>query len=653
MSQSTSTKTNSRHDSGINKEAENDLAPSQDGHEKSPHNTNQEESLEEILLQELLQKTTELQQTKSELANNKLELGIIRHIVASQTNGIVFISVEGQILFANNVFCGMTGIDLQGLKEKSLNAFVMLPQEDQPLAAVLKKAKGQDNWHGTALLKGDNDSQLPLIMSVDFCKKDSKHDVPGGFVCQFSPTEDFAPSSSNIGSSALFSHDSLTKLPDRSSFHQHLSLCVNQARRAKSKVGLLYIDLDNFKRINRMLGPAYGDEVLCMVTLLLQQTANAEGINFIARLSGDEFAIILPPPCQQEQIETLVDRLLNNFKRPFIINSRDIFITPSIGITLYPDDGQNPPELLRNADTAMEIVKAKGGNNSCRWQSQIDAQAVENLHLENDLRMAVTNKEIYNYYQPQIDLTNGKIIGMEALARWEHPEHGFISPEVFIPLAVGAGLIDDLGLELVRQACQEGRDWMTLGFRDFTMAVNLSGRLLRRLDLFDQIIDCLDSTGFPADHLEVEFTESVLIENMDNTIDLINKCRKRSIKMAIDDFGTGYSSLSYLQRFAVDKIKIDRSFIMDVTTNAGDAAITMAIIAIAKKLNFEVLAEGVETEEQLFFLQENQCDSCQGFLFSKPISASRMKNLLMRDASVALKHRRIIDKFYSIKAGNE
>jgi EAL domain-containing protein (putative c-di-GMP-specific phosphodiesterase class I) len=239
---------------------------------------------------------------------------------------------------------------------------------------------------------------------------------------------------------------------------------------------------------------------------------------------------------------------------------------------------------------------------------------------------------------------------MEALARWEHPVHGNISPAIFIPIAENTGLIEELGLDLVKLACEEGKKWLSMGFKDFVMAVNLSGSLLRRNDLFERIEECLEETGFPAKSLEVEFTESVLIENLDNTIDLINKCRARGIKMAIDDFGTGYSSLSYLQRFAVDKIKIDRSFIMDVTTNASDAAITMAIIAIAKKLNFEVLAEGVETEEQLFFLQENQCDSCQGFLFSRPITAEQMSNLLMRDSSVALKHKRIIDKFYSIKA---
>ena len=353
-------------------------------------------------------------------------------------------------------------------------------------------------------------------------------------------------------------------------------------------------------------------------------------------------------------IRTTIHALIpRKFQHSISIKSRDIFVTPSIGISLYPDDGTSPPELLRNADTAMEAAKTKGGNTRCRWMSDMDTQAIQHLHLENDLRKAVENGELFNHYQPQINLTNGVIVGMEALARWNHPVQGNISPTIFIPIAENTGLIEELGLDLVRVACEQGRKWLAMGFKDFTMAVNLSGSLLRRHDLFEDIMECLESTGFPPTYLEVEFTESVLIENMDSTIDLINTCRKEGIKMAIDDFGTGYSSLSYPQRFAVDKIKIDRSFIKNVTTNAGHAAITMAIIAIAKKLHFQVLAEGVETEEQLFFLQENQCDECQGFLFNKPITAEHMTNLLMRDSSVALKHKRIIDKFYSIKARNE
>ena len=610
-----------------------------------------DESLEEILLQELLQKTSQLQKTDDELAGIRQELDITRQIMACQTSGIIFIDKQQHIIYANNLFCSMVGRDLLNLKEKKFDQFVLLSESGQNLETAMQKAMHWGSWRGKVLLREDNNGQLPMIMSLNYRDKDGDEGEIDGFACRFS--QEKARPQPGIHSSSQLSYDALTGLPDRPSFQHHFSFCISQARVKHSNVGLLFIDLDHFKRINRMLGPSVGDELLCSVTALLKQCGNAAGADFVARLSGDEFAIILPPPTNARLAEELAEKILLKFQQPVTIKARDIFVTPSIGISLYPGDGENPPELLRNADTAMEMAKARGGNTHCHWHSDMDTQAVQNLHLENDLRKAVANGELFNHYQPQIDLTNGVIVGMEALARWEHPVHGNISPVIFIPIAENTGLIEELGLDLVRLACQEGRKWLNMGFKNFTMAVNLSGSLLRRNDLFEQIMDCLESTGFPATSLEVEFTESVLIENMDNTIDLINKCRQEGIMMAIDDFGTGYSSLSYLQRFAVDKIKIDRSFIMDVTTNASDAAITMAIIAIAKKLNFQVLAEGVETEEQLFFLQENQCDECQGFLFRRPITPEQVTNLLLRDSSIALKHRRIIDKFYSIKAQND
>jgi diguanylate cyclase (GGDEF)-like protein len=621
--------------------------------EPSLHETDdgiQDESLEEILLQELLQKTSQLQQMERRLGALEHELDIARQIASCQRTGILFVDKSRKIIYANNVFCSLTGRDLQSLQDKKIEQYVSTADNGQALETALHKAMHWGNWQGTVLLREDNNGQAEMSLSMHYRESSEDGLQIEGFVCEFSPAQKLPEGGTHAVPSTLLTYDALTGLPDRPSFQQQFSLAISQARDSQAHVGLLFIDLDHFKRINRMLGPGVGDELLCSVTLRLQQCAHAAGTNFLARLSGDEFAIILPPPTGSNQAKSLADTILQKFTRPITIKNRDIFVTPSIGISMYPGDGENPPELLRNADTAMEMAKARGGNSRCRWNRNMDTQAVQNLHLENDLRKAVNEGELFNHYQPQIDLTTGIIIGMEALARWEHPVHGNISPAIFIPIAENTGLIEELGLDLVKLACEEGRKWLSMGFKNFVMAVNLSGSLLRRNDLFERIEECLEETGFPAKSLEVEFTESVLIENLDNTIDLINKCRARGIKMAIDDFGTGYSSLSYLQRFAVDKIKIDRSFIMDVTTNASDAAITMAIIAIAKKLNFEVLAEGVETEEQLFFLQENQCDSCQGFLFSRPITAEQMSNLLMRDSSVALKHKRIIDKFYSIKA---
>ncbi|MCI5142537.1 MAG: EAL domain-containing protein, partial [Candidatus Electrothrix sp. ATG1] len=436
----------------------------------------------------------------------------------------------------------------------------------------------------------------------------------------------------------------------RPSFQQYLEDAIQAAQEDGSRIGLLYVDLDHFKRINQIFGPGFGDKILCSVSTILQQCGEESGADLVARLSGDEFAIILPPPADRERAQKLSQQIMQRFRTPVNNESRAILIRPSIGYSMYPDDGETPLDVLRNADTAMEAAKNEGGNRICSWNSGMKIQAAQSLYLENDLRQAVADDALINFYQPQINLNDGSICGMEALARWIHPVKGLVSPAAFIPIAESTGLIEKLGIDLVRQACMQGKKWRDMGFRKFIMAVNISGRLLRRRDLFYQIMSCIESTGFPADALEVEFTEGVLIENMDFTVDLINKLRAEGIKLAIDDFGTGYSSLSYLQHLHVDKIKIDRSFITNVTTNNTDAAITLGIIAIAQNLRFRVIAEGIETEEHLFFLQKNKCHEGQGFLFSPPIPEKEMTGLLLRDCSVALNHKRMIDKFYSIKA---
>jgi len=604
-------------------------------------------SLEEVLLKELLQKNSQWQQAKKILIKLRHDLAVYRQVMACHTEALVLINRQQEIIYANPCFCKMTEHGLHWLKEKKLGQLIKSVDNGQFLDVILDKVMQQGCQHAVITFKGSTPDPAPVSMTIT--ETDIKGEKIDGFVCQFSAHN--APVVlSRQKKTSSYSYDALTRLPDRPSFRTYFSKCLQRAAKEKSRAGLLFIDFDHFKRINQMLGPDFGDKLLCRITEILYRYAQEAGLDFVSRLSGDEFAIILPSLTNSSQPGELADTILKRFQKPVTIRNRDIYITPSIGISLFPEHGKTPSELLRNADTAMDIAKSHGGNRSCFWEKNLNSRAAQHLHLENDLRQAVTQSKLINFYQPQIDLTTGEIIGMEALARWEHPVQGIISPVIFIPIAETTGLIDKLCLDLVRLACEEGRRWRDMGYTKFVLAVNISGRLLYRKDLFDIIMEHIESTGFPATSLELEFTESVLIENMDNTIELIKNCRKQGIKLAIDDFGTGYSSLSYLQRLAVDKIKIDRSFIMDVTTNAGDAAITMAIIAIAKKLNFKVLAEGVETEEQLFFLQANQCDESQGFLFSRPIDFNQMTGLLMRDASIALKHKRIIDKFFSIKA---
>ena len=625
---------------------------------------------EEALRRQLDKCQAELHRTKTTSLRIKKELSMQQQIIDRQQCGILFVSPEQRVLYANAIFLSRCGCTLHAVQAMRLDQLIQLPKIGPTLETALREAEKKGGWQGRAKLKEEQlgDSQHDFSFSITrssngkgreegfVCLLDEKLNgdaVAPPPICAASSVQSAAASKSEEDDRGI-THDPLTGLADRPSFQRYLEDSVDlsgeEGEQMSGNLGLLYVDLDHFKRINRIFGPGFGDKILCSVATILKKCAKEAGADMVARLNGDEFAIILPPPTDRERAKKLAERIMQRFRTPVKNEARAILIRPSIGFSIYPEDGGTPLELLRNADTAMESAKNEGGNRICQWDSGMKIQAAESLYLENDLRKAVADDDLINFYQPQINLSNGSICGMEALARWIHPVKGLISPAAFIPIAETTGLIEKMGLDLIRKACAQGKKWRDMGFKKFIMAVNLSGRLLRRRDLYHQIMSCVESTGYPPEALEVEFTEGVLIENMDFTVDLINRLREQGVKTAIDDFGTGYSSLSYLQHLKVDKIKIDRSFITNVTTNKTDAAITLGIISIAKNLGFRVIAEGVETEDHMFFLQKSRCDEGQGFLFSAPISERDMTNLLLRDSSVALSHKRMIDRFYSIQA---
>ncbi|XOF32176.1 MAG: EAL domain-containing protein [Candidatus Electrothrix sp. YB6] len=633
------------------------------------------------LEQQLAEYRIQLHQARTASLRMQKELAVRRQIMDSQQCGILLVNLEQRIVYANPVFLRQTGYSLKAVQGKRLEQVVSLADTDCTLREAMQQAMQEQQWEGTALLKeavrqgnwqssgdsGEKEGEGKQSALYIRYSEGGEEGQDKAFVCLLYPKEpqenastmSYGRAAEGGGGdaqanqnhlSAELTYDSLTGLVDRPSFQQYLEDSIQLAQDDDARISLLYVDLDHFKRINQIFGPGFGDKILCSVATILQQCGKEAGADLVARLSGDEFAVVLPPPSDRKVAEQLAREIMQRFRTPVNNESRAILIRPSIGYSVYPDDGESPLDLLRNADTAMESAKSEGGNRVRSWNSGMKIQAAQSLYLENDLREAVANDKLINFYQPQIDLTNGAICGMEALARWIHPVKGLVSPGAFIPIAESTGLIEKMCIDLVRQACLQGKRWRDMGFRKFVMAVNLSGRLLRRRDLFYQIMSCIECTGFPPEWLEIEFTEGVLIENMDFTVDLVGKLRAEGIKLAIDDFGTGYSSLSYLQHLHVDKIKIDRSFITNVTTNRTDAAITLGIVAIAKNLRFRVIAEGIETEEHLFFLQKNGCNEGQGFLFSPPIPEKEMTGLLLRDSSVALNHKRMIDKFYSIRA---
>ncbi len=609
-----------------------------------------EASREESLLLQLMEKNTQLQFFQGKISKLQHDFEIAQQIIDASPQAVLFLDNSQHILTANQAFCALSGFELHQLLKKKIYHLITLKDSGLDLEKLLEQTRNMSSWQGSILLKRKDHQQILLRLSLRFIDPDKNRNENSGFICQLSQIDNSKTDISPTFPIDEFHHDSLTGLPDRASCQSYLLSCLKQAKKEKTCVGLLHIDIDHFKRINRLFGVGFGDELLYRVSSILQQCAKQVGQSFTGRLGGDEFIVILSPLVDETDAERCVDLILEQCRFALNIHSRDIFYTLSIGISIFPQDGKNSQTLLHNADTAMGMAKSKRGNSSCRWNRNLEKSSEKKLALENDLRLALAAGELSNYFQPQIDLTTGVIIGLEALMRWKHPQHGTISPNIFIPIAENMGLINEITIALFRDACVQGKKWINMGFKDFTIATNISGSVLQDPDLFDKIMDILDSTGFPPDALELELTETVLIENTELISLFIDKCHDQGLTVTIDDFGIGYSSLSYLQCFSVDRIKIDRSFIRGVTSNENDAALTLAIIAMSKELNVRVLAEGVETESQLAFLQKNRCDECQGFLFSRPIPADRMTYILKHDSCIAMQHRRIITKFFSIKS---
>jgi diguanylate cyclase (GGDEF)-like protein len=431
----------------------------------------------------------------------------------------------------------------------------------------------------------------------------------------------------------LANYDTLTGLPNRNLLLERLRQTLGRARRAHQKVAVLALDLDNFKMINDPLGHEVGDKVLCEIAQRLTQMVSEMGVT-VARLSGDEFVVMFDTNNIVKDVSEMAPRLLDNISRPMTIDNHEMVITASIGISVYPSDSEDASLLVKNADTAMSRAKAAGKNTYQFFTAEMNKVALERLILENRLRKVLANNELCLYYQPQVELSSGKIIGMEALVRWQHPELGLVSPLKFVPVAEEMGLIIPIGEWVLRTACQQNKDWQRAGFPPLRVSVNVSSRQFQPSNLLETIKNALTDSSLNPIYLELELTESILMEEENNhpksTLELLTELQAMGVQIAIDDFGTGYSSLSYLKRFPVNTLKIDRSFIKDIDTNNDDAAIATAIIAMAHSLRLSVVAEGVENSEQLAFLQEQQCEIVQGFYFSRPIPVKEMTQMLLQ-----------------------
>ena len=414
----------------------------------------------------------------------------------------------------------------------------------------------------------------------------------------------------------LAHHDSLTGLPNRALFLERLDHALTRARWTKRPLAILFLDLDRFKNINDTLGHDIGDSALRVASERLLSCVR-EG-DTVARFGGDEFTVLLEDMANTDDVPAIAQKIIDILSRPFVVGDREFVITASIGISLYPNDGDDSLRLLRNADTAMYRAKDQGRNKHQFYSSEMSAKALEKFTLESSLRHALDRGEFLLYYQPQVNLSTGQVTGVEALLRWQHPELGLILPTQFIPVAEETGLMKAIDEWVLHTACAQAQAWQSAGIPSISMIVNLSGRSFSEARLAEVISRTLDQTGLAPEMLELEITESVIMQNSQTTVEMLEALNRKGLRLAIDDFGTGYSSLSYLKRFSIDTLKIDQSFVRDVTTDADDASIVTAIIAMGHGLQLKVIAEGVETSGQLDFLRHHDCDGMQGFLFSRP-----------------------------------
>ncbi|HLA05772.1 MAG TPA: EAL domain-containing protein, partial [Syntrophales bacterium] len=435
-------------------------------------------------------------------------------------------------------------------------------------------------------------------------------------------------------------YDSLTGLPNRT-FHKELMMrVIDHANRHKEIFTLLYVGLDNFQRINDTLGHSMGDLLLKAIADRLTgslrksdyiaSSYEGETTEVVSRVGGDEFIVLAPDLTQAQDAAKTAHRLLREISEPYDLSGYEVFMTASAGIALYPDDGTDVDDLLKNADTALGHAKNEGKNNYQFYSRSMNSSVLELLTLENDLHRALTRNELVLYYQPKVDAATSMVKGMEALIRWEHPERGLIPPMEFIPLAEASGLIIPIGEFVIRAACRQIKTWQAAGCQQMQIALNVSARQFDQKDFTEVIRGILLDTMVSPQCLALEITESIIMRNPEQAIQTLTELKTMGIEIAIDDFGTGYSSLSYLKRLPLDFLKMDMSFVKSLTSDPSDQAIVRATIAMAHGLNLKVIAEGVETEEQLSFLQKHGCDEIQGYFFSRPLPAEEIPGILAK-----------------------
>ena len=532
---------------------------------------------------------------------------------------ILITDVEGDMIDVNPAFCRLTGYS----RLEAIGSNIRTPRSSQHgqqfFDSLWDSLRQAGQWQGELWHRRKNGESFPCLMSINAVRNDEgeiTHFVATGTdISKLKETEKRLQYLANF--------DPLTDLPNRLLFFDRLQQALIYADRGNDRIGLLFFDLDNFKEINDTLGHQSGDQVLQMVAGRVMRCVRKS--DTVARLGSDEFGLVLRELADTHNGAQVAQRLMEVLGRPFILGDREFFLTVSIGIALFPEDGTEPEELEKKAETAMYFAKREGKNRYQFFSGEMNTRAQERLAIKTGLYHALERQEFFLHYQPKFDSHSGELTGLEALARWQPPDGELIPPLKFIPMAEESGLIIPLGEMVLRLACEQNRQWQERGFSPFRVAVNLSAHQFRQGDLVETVRRVLEDTRLEPRWLELEITESAMMQDTGRTIETLRTLKEMGITIALDDFGTGYSSLSYLKRFPLDTLKIDYSFIKNMFVNAEDAAIVKAVIAMARSLKLRIVAEGVETEEQRVFLREQGCDEVQGYQAGMPRSATEVE----------------------------
>ncbi|MDR3395622.1 MAG: EAL domain-containing protein [Parasulfuritortus sp.] len=545
-------------------------------------------------------------------------------VFESTAEGVMITDNQTRILAVNRAFTRLTGFEEAEVLGHT-PALLHSGQQDPAFYQVMWQGLTKTGmWQGEIWNRRKNGEIYPEWLTISSIKNDAG--LTTHYVGVFSDISNVKRAQE--AQEFLAYHDPLTGLPNRSLLRARLEHSIQQADRDKRSSAVLFLDLDRFKDINDSLGHTVGDELLRLVAGKMSKLVRIG--DTLARLGGDEFVILVEDSAAPEQAATVASKLLALFDEPIMVGSSEIFVTASIGISLFPDDGADVDTLIRNADLAMYQAKAKGRNTYQFYEAEMTRHILERTGLENALRGALGRKEFMLFYQPQVDIETGALLGVEALIRWRHPEFGLVSPARFIPAAEEIGLIGEIGAWVLHEACRQAMDWKNTDLDVPCISVNLSVRQLEREPLLELVARILNDTGLTSDNLELEVTESMIMRQTDNAISVLNGLRDMGIRLAVDDFGTGYSSLSYLKRLPLNRLKIDQSFVRDLAMDDNDLAIVRAIIALGKSLGLDVVAEGVEDRDQAAFLQREGCRVAQGYLYGHPVNADELHRIWSR-----------------------